>query len=484
MPQYRPYLTDDGSIGLYSEDFSDVFHSRNGALSEAYEKFVIPADLFSVLENYNEINLLDICYGIGYNSKAFLNFLIKNFFLRNKFFDKSHNNVSIDEDNFNKNNLITITSDTIYTDKKSAKIFTESNPKKEIKNCNLQTKNVGDVNLQNEQQIEDENVFDKFCPTPAKNENIDAYKINIDAIEMEKEFVYLSPFIKENCRINDLKILPVINELIADTLSFQFNDEFSSYIKKFSREKKYSRFFVFDKHDFGQFSHKMTNYKRNEGYNYPSQGRLKAFLHNIYYRHISKQPAGWSEVYTTDNYQYVSKRYYPEIYNQLKNQVNLKFYFDDARVVIKNLNKKYNFIFLDAFTPSKAPCLWSVEFFTKLAERLTADGVILTYSRSARVRSAMSAAGLFVGNIYNSENQSIGTIVSPDKNKIKHPLDSIEMEKLNTKSGIPYRDTNLCQSNQSILDNLNLEINNSNLQTVSQVLKINNKNSEDDNGYN
>ena len=108
----------------------------------------------------------------------------------------------------------------------------------------------------------------------------------------------------------------------------------------------------------------------------------------------------------------------------------------------------------------------------------------MTYSRSARVRSAMSAAGLFVGNIYNSENQSIGTIVSPDKNKIKHPLDSIEMEKLNTKSGIPYRDTNLCQNNQSILDNLNLEINNSNLQTVSQVLKINNKNSEDDNGYN
>ena len=78
MPHYKPYLTDDGSIGLYSYDFSDIFHSRTGALSEAYEKFVIPADVSSVLKSYNEINLLDVCYGIGYNSKAFLNYWIKN----------------------------------------------------------------------------------------------------------------------------------------------------------------------------------------------------------------------------------------------------------------------------------------------------------------------------------------------------------------------------------------------------------------------
>ena len=78
MSEYRPYLTDDGSIGLFSGDVNDVFHSRYGALSEAYEKFIIPADINYYISKNNSIKVLDICYGIGYNTKALINFLIRN----------------------------------------------------------------------------------------------------------------------------------------------------------------------------------------------------------------------------------------------------------------------------------------------------------------------------------------------------------------------------------------------------------------------
>ncbi|MGN1154274.1 MAG: MnmC family methyltransferase, partial [Candidatus Gastranaerophilaceae bacterium] len=46
-------------------------HSAYGALSEAFEKFIFP---IKQLTSFNkDINVLDVCYGLGYNSKSFLN---------------------------------------------------------------------------------------------------------------------------------------------------------------------------------------------------------------------------------------------------------------------------------------------------------------------------------------------------------------------------------------------------------------------------
>ena len=72
MRDYEPYYTEDGSIGLYSYADKDVYHSKFGALTEAWEKFVIPAE--KTLNNNAKI--LDICYGIGYNTKALMSFII------------------------------------------------------------------------------------------------------------------------------------------------------------------------------------------------------------------------------------------------------------------------------------------------------------------------------------------------------------------------------------------------------------------------
>ena len=76
MRDYEPYYTEDGSIGLYSYADKDVYHSKYGALTEAWEKFVIPSGINVLLKKKNNINVLDVCYGIGYNTKALMSFVI------------------------------------------------------------------------------------------------------------------------------------------------------------------------------------------------------------------------------------------------------------------------------------------------------------------------------------------------------------------------------------------------------------------------
>ena len=78
MYEFHPYFTNDGSVGLYNKEYDDIYHSAKGALTEAYEKFVLPLDFENLLKN-NTVKVLDICYGIGYNSKSFLNYIFENF---------------------------------------------------------------------------------------------------------------------------------------------------------------------------------------------------------------------------------------------------------------------------------------------------------------------------------------------------------------------------------------------------------------------
>ncbi len=66
--------TEDGSYTLKSDDVdgkSETMHTHHGAITESLEKFVKP----SQLENKNEINVLDICSGLGYNSSVLIEYL-------------------------------------------------------------------------------------------------------------------------------------------------------------------------------------------------------------------------------------------------------------------------------------------------------------------------------------------------------------------------------------------------------------------------
>ena len=76
---YNDYfvLTDDGSYSINSKEINnkvETLHTSTGAISESFEKFIKPMKF-----NYDEdLAILDICAGLGYNSSAAIADFIKN----------------------------------------------------------------------------------------------------------------------------------------------------------------------------------------------------------------------------------------------------------------------------------------------------------------------------------------------------------------------------------------------------------------------
>jgi len=69
--QKEQVLTEDGTITLYSKEFDECYHStKDGALQESFKKHIIPA--FTLVSKKERLTILDICYGLGYNTLATL----------------------------------------------------------------------------------------------------------------------------------------------------------------------------------------------------------------------------------------------------------------------------------------------------------------------------------------------------------------------------------------------------------------------------
>ncbi len=75
MSELKEILTKDGSFTLRSLIFQENFHSLEGALKETEIKFINPSDLKRF--NDKSLNVLDICFGLGYNSASLFNNLIR-----------------------------------------------------------------------------------------------------------------------------------------------------------------------------------------------------------------------------------------------------------------------------------------------------------------------------------------------------------------------------------------------------------------------
>ncbi|MCU0525814.1 MAG: MnmC family methyltransferase [Elainella sp. Prado103] len=69
MISWQPQPTADGSFTFYSEVFGETFHSLQGAKAEAFVKFAQATELAQQAER-GQIRLLDVCYGLGYNTAA------------------------------------------------------------------------------------------------------------------------------------------------------------------------------------------------------------------------------------------------------------------------------------------------------------------------------------------------------------------------------------------------------------------------------
>lgn len=68
---FTPKLTADGSFTFFSTEFRQAFHSDFGARMEAELKFVAPLELRRKASG-PKLRLLDVCYGLGYNTAAAL----------------------------------------------------------------------------------------------------------------------------------------------------------------------------------------------------------------------------------------------------------------------------------------------------------------------------------------------------------------------------------------------------------------------------
>jgi tRNA U34 5-methylaminomethyl-2-thiouridine-forming methyltransferase MnmC len=148
----------------------------------------------------------------------------------------------------------------------------------------------------------------------------------------------------------------------------------------------------------------------------------------------------------------------------------------DARHTIQQVYQsafQADAVFLDPFSPRRCPQLWTVDFFAQVAQCLSPQGQLATYSRSACVRVALKEAGLNIGTIPlergmvpSSHEWSQGTVAAFDT-ALLQPLSPMEQEHLNTRAAIPYRDPTLSSSPMEILQRHQQEQQSSNRESTS-----------------
>ena len=141
-------------------------------------------------------------------------------------------------------------------------------------------------------------------------------------------------------------------------------------------------------------------------------------------------------------------------------------HWGDARQHIFEIkySLKFDLILLDPFSPQKCPELWSEQFIYLLSKKLSSGGRLITYSSAASVRASLKRAGLEIYSINpltnNKKKWSAGTVATKNKLnetmlskncKLKN-LSPRELEHLETRSSIPYRDpTGRGNSDQIVL---------------------------------
>lgn len=461
MYNLYPYFTNDGSVGLFSPVDDDIYHSTYGAATEAYEKFIFPAKLERFFLKNQELKVLDICYGIGYNSKSLINFI----FQIQKIFEKKSScrkilSPNIDTVHTNNNCNPAMNNESIYDDNKNMleNANNSQNYKKfaeNIQNCKIYIKALDTdkvlAGLSPFFKNLDYKARKKYKPD-FKNEKIEKY---LNSKQEPPKYDYILDLFKESDLKSDMK-LPIstlvnypdeINLILLDKiLKNEGNILSDSDILSILNNKKFRQYFN------ASILFWAKKYY-NTGCNYTLISLLKSFLHNIYYNHLTK-------------------RYKKALNSPLYKDLIFDLKINDARKEIIKDTNKYNFIFLDAFTPSKCPCLWSIDFFKQLYNHLDDNGMILTYSNSTNIRNAFVNTGFYIGKIYNAiENKFTGTIAVKNKDLIEYELSEYDLGLLKTKAGIFYRDENLTSLNDEIIVRRNLEVENSPLMSSSKYIK-------------
>ncbi|MEH2027545.1 tRNA (5-methylaminomethyl-2-thiouridine)(34)-methyltransferase MnmD [Nostoc sp.] len=137
-----------------------------------------------------------------------------------------------------------------------------------------------------------------------------------------------------------------------------------------------------------------------------------------------------------------------------------KLLIGDARTTI-TLVRQSDFwadaIFLDPFSPTQCPQLWTVEFIKQLSLCLHPDGLLATYSCAAAVRTALLSADLVICSTPPVGRRSPGTVATHSRSAASQDysplttLSEVEKEHLLTRAAIPYRDPQLSDPTEVIV---------------------------------
>jgi len=104
----------------------------------------------------------------------------------------------------------------------------------------------------------------------------------------------------------------------------------------------------------------------------------------------------------------------PVAWSGLKLAGKARLLFGDARETLAELGSEEQFdaVFLDPFSPAKAPQLWEAEFLSEIARRMRAGALLSTYTTSLAVRAKLRATGLEVGPGPRVGEKHQGTLAS------------------------------------------------------------------------
>lgn len=183
---------------------------------------------------------------------------------------------------------------------------------------------------------------------------------------------------------------------------------------------------------------------------------------------------------------------YVEILTQLAHQHQIQQHNLTANLLIGDARKTIqtvvesgflaDAIFLDPFSPPQCPQLWTIEFLNLVAKCLDIQGYLATYSCAASVRTGLLAAGLAIGSIPPVGKKSPSTVamklaaanyenISQIPVLAFYPLTQTEIEHLQTRAAIPYRDPQLDDTATIIHQRLQNEQQYSTLEVTSQWRK-------------
>jgi len=407
MENVYPFVTNDGSVGLYNAEYDDIYHSVKGAYTEAWDKFTEAAEPECYLDSLDTVRVLDICYGIGYNTKS----LLQKYFLYEKKILK--NSKKYLKKNKNKNSSIdTIHSDNIKS-KFLSKLFIDAvETDKNLVACSPLFK-----------------IFKKYNPKSQKLPN-------------SKNQKYLENKVKNKYKFENFIDFFILMKL-AD--SDNFKEEFKALKDDFIISD-FREYFDINKWAYLQF----LLFQR---YSDTFKWSLSTFVHNIYYRYISncykKALKAFRDNDIDISFNICDAREYvkstPNTYNLIfldaftTNKCPCLWTYDFIKELFRLLDDNGKLI-----TYSNA-----------------------AHVRNAMLMAGFKVGKIY----NKSENKFTGTIAVKDETLIKYPLTEDDLSLIKSKAGIVYRDTNLNAENGAILVERENNVKNSSLVSSSQALK-------------